>query len=46
MQPGDVKATWARTDELDALIGPRPVTPLEDGMAHFVNWFLRHRAAC
>ncbi|GHE48028.1 NAD-dependent epimerase [Camelimonas fluminis] len=43
MQPGDVPATWADTDALQAAIGYVPATPLETGVAHFVAWFRRWR---
>ena len=39
MQPGDVKATWADIDDLAAVTGFAPVTPLREGMARFVRWF-------
>jgi UDP-glucuronate 4-epimerase len=40
MQPGDVEATAADIDSLDADIGFRPSTPLEAGVARFVEWYL------
>jgi len=43
MQPGDVPATWADTDALQAAIGYVPATPLETGVARFVDWFRRWR---
>lgn len=39
MQPGDVPATWASAELLDALTGPRQVTPLATGMARFADWY-------
>ena len=39
MQPGDVRATWADIDDLSAVTGFAPVTPLREGMARFVRWF-------
>ena len=39
MQPGDVAATWATTDLLQALTGYRPSTPVTDGVAKFVEWY-------
>ncbi|WP_226783044.1 NAD-dependent epimerase/dehydratase family protein [Oceaniglobus trochenteri] len=39
MQPGDVPATWASTDLIEALIGPLPRTPLPVGVAAFVAWY-------
>ncbi|MEQ8403878.1 MAG: SDR family NAD(P)-dependent oxidoreductase [Oceanicaulis sp.] len=38
-QPGDVSATWADTDALEAGYGPTPHTPLEAGVTHFADWF-------
>lgn len=39
MQPGDVPATYADTAKLRALTGFAPSTPLEVGIARFVEWF-------
>jgi UDP-glucuronate 4-epimerase len=39
MQPGDVPSTSASVALLEALIGPRPSTPLEQGVAKFVDWY-------
>jgi len=39
MQPGDVTATCADIDALDAWTGYQPATPLADGMARFVAWY-------
>ena len=39
MQPGDVPATYADTSKLHALTGFAPSTPLEVGIARFVDWF-------
>jgi len=39
MQPGDVKATYADTDELRRAVGFAPSTPLETGLARFAQWF-------
>ena len=39
MQPGDVKATWADVADLEAAVGFRPDTRLEDGLARFVDWY-------
>jgi len=39
MQPGDVEATFADVDALRAAVGFAPTTPLEDGLARFVDWF-------
>ncbi|MFK7793020.1 MAG: GDP-mannose 4,6-dehydratase [Devosiaceae bacterium] len=39
MQPGDVPATWADCSLLERLIGQRPGTSIEDGVARFVDWY-------
>ena len=39
MQAGDVPATWANTDLLNALTGYRPQTEFRKGIVEFVNWY-------
>jgi UDP-glucuronate 4-epimerase len=39
MQAGDVPATAADTNELDAWVGFRPNTAVESGVARFVDWY-------
>ena len=39
MQPGDVPATYADIEELEADVGFRPSTPLEVGIPKFVSWY-------
>lgn len=39
MQPGDVPATAANTDELDAWVGFKPNTPVKEGVRRFVEWY-------
>ena len=39
MQPGDVPATSANTDELDAWVGFKPATPVREGVRRFVEWY-------
>ena len=39
MQPGDVPATYADVDALAEDVGFRPSTPIEDGVARFVEWY-------
>ena len=39
MQPGDVRATHADTTALERDTGFRPATPLEEGLAQFVDWY-------
>ena len=42
MQPGDVPATYASIDRLQALTGFAPRTPLADGLARFIRWYREH----
>lgn len=44
MQPGDVPATAANTDELNAWVGFKPNTPVMAGVAKFVDWYQSWRA--
>jgi UDP-glucuronate 4-epimerase len=39
IQPGDVPATWANVDDLSRDVGFRPDTPIEVGIARFVEWY-------
>ena len=39
LQPGDVLATAADTSRLEAWIGYRPSTPVEQGVASFASWY-------
>ncbi|MFK7836292.1 MAG: NAD-dependent epimerase/dehydratase family protein [Sulfitobacter sp.] len=39
MQPGDVPATWADASLLHTLTGQRPITPIAEGIQHFVDWY-------
>ena len=39
MQPGDVKATWADTADLEAATGWKPDTGIEEGVRRFVAWY-------
>lgn len=39
MQPGDVPATYADIDDLVEDVGFRPATPIETGVARFVEWY-------
>lgn len=38
MQDGDVPATWASSELLEALTGYRPSTPISEGVPAFVAW--------
>ncbi len=42
MQPGDVPDTAADVDALARDVGYRPSTGLEEGVKHFVEWYLRY----
>jgi UDP-glucuronate 4-epimerase len=39
MQPGDVPATYADVDDLVRDVGFSPATPIETGIARFVEWY-------
>lgn len=39
MQAGDVPATYADIDDLQAAVGFKPATPIEVGMQRFVDWY-------
>ena len=39
MQAGDVKATYADTSALEAWVGFKPHTPLNEGVEKFVSWY-------
>ena len=39
LQPGDVPATYAETSALRALTGFAPATPLQEGIARFIEWY-------
>lgn len=39
IQPGDVPATYADVDDLTEDVGFRPATPIEEGIARFVDWY-------
>lgn len=39
MQPGDVLATYANVDALIDDVDYKPSTPLEEGVANFVDWY-------
>ena len=40
LQPGDVPDTWADVEDLVRDVGYRPATPVEVGVARFVDWYL------
>ena len=39
MQAGDVPATYADCGDLQADVGVRPATSIEEGVRHFVKWY-------
>ena len=39
MQDGDVPATYANTEALEAAVGFRPATSVETGIQRFVDWY-------
>ncbi|MCA9125682.1 MAG: NAD-dependent epimerase [Planctomycetales bacterium] len=42
MQPGDVPETFADVSDLERVINFRPCTPIEDGIANFVDWYKKY----
>ncbi len=44
MQPGDVPATYADVEELEADVGFKPATSIETGIARFVEWYTRYNS--
>jgi UDP-glucuronate 4-epimerase len=40
LQPGDVQSTFANCQKLERLIGFRPKTNVETGIAKFIKWYL------
>ena len=44
MQPGDVAETYADTDDLEAEIGFRPATSIDEGIRRFARWYREYRA--
>jgi len=41
MQPGDVEKTWAEISRAAEELGYNPQTPIEEGLARFVQWLRR-----
>lgn len=39
LQPGDVPATFANVDELMKEVDFKPATPIEEGVANFIDWY-------
>jgi len=44
LQPGDVPDTYADVSELEAAVGYRPETPVEEGVKAFVSWYRQYYA--
>jgi UDP-glucuronate 4-epimerase len=42
MQLGDAADNWADVEALVRDVGYRPSTPVEVGVGHFVDWYLKH----
>lgn len=42
MQDGDVPATYANVDDLQKYAGFKPKTPVETGIARFVEWYKKY----
>jgi len=42
MQPGDVIMTYADVTDLEKAIGFKPETPIEEGLAKFVEWYSKY----
>ncbi len=42
MQPGDVKATSSDVSDLEAITEFKPKTSIEEGVKHFVDWYLEY----
>lgn len=42
MQPGDVKRTYAKVDDLEKLINFKPKTSLDEGIEKFIFWFKKY----
>jgi len=40
LQLGDVPDTWADVEDLAADVGYHPETPVEEGIKHFVDWYV------
>lgn len=44
MQPGDVPKTYADTEQLEAAVGYKPATSIQEGMVKFVKWYKAFQA--
>lgn len=46
LQAGDVVETYADIKDLEEMIGFRPSTPIEEGVARFVDWYRAYHLTC
>ncbi len=46
IQPGDVTETYADVVELEAAVGFKPKTPIEEGIRNFVRWHDAYLSKC
>ena len=42
LQPGDVPATYANVDKLNAAFNFKPSTSIDDGIGKFIDWYLNY----
>lgn len=42
IKPGDVPITYASTERLQAIIGFKPMTNIEEGLQKFADWYVRY----
>ncbi|MNC36571.1 hypothetical protein D3C75_850970 [compost metagenome] len=42
IKPGDVPATYASTDLLQAAVGFKPKTSIKEGLQKFTNWYVSY----
>lgn len=42
MQPGDVHETWADVDDLMMKFNYKPVTSIQTGLSHFMDWYMNY----
>jgi UDP-glucuronate 4-epimerase len=40
LKPGDVPATYASTDRLQAAVGFKPRTTIKEGLTQFAQWYV------
>jgi UDP-glucuronate 4-epimerase len=46
MQAGDVERTYADLKKSSSVLGYAPLTPIEDGIARFVDWYHETKKGC